>query len=111
MPNPQIDSITIDTVTWTAITAPRDCHKGSSKRPGERSFHLSNGRDLPNLALPLFTHYWATAAGAFSSPSLFEVAGLVHAIPGNQIALGVTVVPTTVTVDVAMYWEEVPYLT
>ena len=62
------------------------------------------------LALPLYTHYWATAAGAFSSPGLFDIGGITVAIPGNDLALGVTVVPTSVTVDVSMFWEEVPYI-
>lgn len=62
------------------------------------------------LALGLYTHYWATAAAAFSSPGMFDVGGLVLAAPGNQIAVGLTVVPTSVTVDVAMWWEELPYL-
>lgn len=69
------------------------------------------GSTALSLALPVFTHYWATAAAAFSSPGLFDVAGLIVLSPGNQAALGVTVVPTSVTVDVAMYWEEIPYLT
>lgn len=62
------------------------------------------------LALPLLTHYWATAAAAFMSPGLFDLGGLVVAAPGNQIAVGVTVVPTSLTVDAALYWEEIPYL-
>ena len=63
-----------------------------------------------NLVLPVYTHYWATAAAAWSAPSMFLIDGLVVATPGNQIAVGVTVVPTTVTVDVSMLWEEIPNL-
>lgn len=63
-----------------------------------------------NLAMPLFTYYWATAAGAIMSPAWFDIGALVSAAPGNQIALGLTVIPTSVTADVSLFWEEVPYL-
>ena len=69
------------------------------------------GSTALTVALPLHTHYWATAAAAFSAPGWFDVGGLVIAVPGNQIALGLTVIPTSVTVDAALYWEEIPYLT
>lgn len=62
------------------------------------------------VALPVFTYYWATAAGAVASPGMFDVGGLVVVAPGNQVALGLTTVPTSTTADVAMYWEEVPFL-
>ncbi len=62
------------------------------------------------LALPLYTHYWATAAAAWSASAMFDIGGIVMAAPGNQIALGLTVVPTSVTVDVSLFWEEVPAL-
>ena len=68
------------------------------------------GSTALTIAMPLHTHYWATAAAAFSAPSWFDVGGLIVAVPGNQIALGLTVIPTSVTVDVAMYWEEIPAL-
>lgn len=66
------------------------------------------GSTALNLVLPLATHYWATAASAFFAPAFFDIAGGVVAIPGNQIAVGVTVVPTTLTVDIGMFWEEIP---
>ena len=69
------------------------------------------GSTALTVAMPLHTHYWATAAAAFSAPGWFDVGGLVIAVPGNQIALGLTVIPTAVTVDSALYWEEIPYLT
>lgn len=68
------------------------------------------GSSALNLVLPLYTHYWATAASAWSAPAMFDVGGIVSAAPGSQIALGLTVVPTSVTVDVSMLWAEVPYL-
>jgi hypothetical protein len=60
------------------------------------------------LALPLMTYYWATAAAAFLASGLMDVAGIVVAAPGCQIALGLTTVPTSLTDDVALYWEEMP---
>jgi hypothetical protein len=68
------------------------------------------GSTALNLALPIFTHYWATAASAMSVPGLFDIAGLIVAAPGNQIALGATTVLTSLTLDGALYWEEIPYL-
>lgn len=63
-----------------------------------------------NLALPLYTYYWATAAAAFAAPAMFDVGGLIVVPPGNQVALGLTTVPTSVTCDVSMFWEELPFL-
>lgn len=65
------------------------------------------GSTALTIAMPLATHYWATAASAFFAPNFFDIGGMVVAMPGNQIAVGVTVVPTTLTVDGAIYWEEV----
>lgn len=64
-----------------------------------------------NLALPLATYYWATAASAFFAGGQFDLAGLIFAPPGNEIALGLSTVPGSDTHDVAMYWEEIPLLT
>lgn len=63
------------------------------------------------LALPLVSYYWATAASALLGSGMYDVGGLVFAAPGNQIALGATAALTSATYDVAMYWEELPYLT
>ena len=60
--------------------------------------------------MPLAIYYWATAAAAAIAPAFFDVGGLVVAAPGNQIAVGATVVPTSTTWDLAMYWEELPAL-
>lgn len=65
------------------------------------------GSTALNFALGLYTHYWATAAGAFSAPGWFDCGGLVVAYPGTQFALGLTVIPTSVTVDASVYWEEI----
>lgn len=93
-------------------TAPRNAlsqSQGGSAALGFVNAALTGSTAL-NLALPLLTHYWATAAGAFSNPGLLDCGGIVLATPGNQVALGLTVVPTSVTVDWALYWEELPYL-
>ena len=68
------------------------------------------GSTALTIALPLWTYYWATAAGAVQSPGFFDVAGLLVLPPGNQGALGLTVALTSATYDVAMVWEELPYL-
>ena len=64
-----------------------------------------------SVAFPIWNYYWATAAAAVQSICCFDVGGLVTAIPGNQFAIGMTTVPTSITIDWAMYWEELPYLT
>jgi hypothetical protein len=61
------------------------------------------------LAAALATYYWATAAGAFMAPGLFDIAGIVVVPPGAMAALGLTVVPTSVTADASLIWEELPY--
>lgn len=65
------------------------------------------GSTALTLALPVATYYWATAASAFLAATLFDVQGIVAAIAGNQIAIGLTTIPTSLTVDVAMFWEEI----
>lgn len=94
------------------VTQPRNVL--SQVASGAAAVGFSNtaltGSTALNVGLPLYTHYWATAAGAISSPGLFDIGGIAVAAPGNQIAIGMTVVPTAMTVDVAFYWEEVPYL-
>jgi hypothetical protein len=61
------------------------------------------------LAMPLSTYYWATAAGAFMSQAMFDVAGFGVAAPGNQFTVGLTAALTSLTADAAIFWEEIPY--
>lgn len=67
------------------------------------------GSTALSFAMALSTYYWATAAGAFMSPTMFDVAGFAVAAPGNQIALGLTAALTSLTADAAIFWEELPY--
>lgn len=97
------------TGTLTPPTSALSAAASGSSARGHVNAALTGSTALA-LALPLHVHYWATAAGAISSPSMFDIGGLVVAAPGNQIAVGLTVIPTTLTADVAMYWEELPYL-
>lgn len=60
------------------------------------------------LVLPVASYYWATAASAFSNPSLFDIAGAVVCAPGNLVAFGGSAALTSATYDVAMIWEELP---
>ena len=62
------------------------------------------------MALPLFTYYWATAAGAIMAPGQFDLGGLIVAAPGNQVAIGFSVAPTSFTADAGFWWEEIPLL-
>jgi hypothetical protein len=68
------------------------------------------GSTALSLVLPLGSYYWATAAAAFITPLMFDIAGLVLIAPGNQVAFGATVALTSATYDVSMIWEELPFL-
>jgi hypothetical protein len=73
---------------------------------------ISNAAATNSTALtnnfPLKEYYWATAAGAYgTAPAIVDVAGLVFASPGTLVALGITNVPTSVTLDAFLMWEEV----
>jgi hypothetical protein len=57
--------------------------------------------------MPLETYYWATAAAAFLTPSIFDLQGMVTAIPGNLIALGATAALASATWDASLVWLEV----
>ena len=67
------------------------------------------GSTALNLALALNGYYWATAAAAYANQGFVDVGGLVVLVPGMQVALGATVVPTSTTWDVSLFWEEIPY--
>lgn len=68
------------------------------------------GSTALTLAMGLFTYYWATAAGAIAAPAFFDIGGLIILAPGNQLAVGLTVVPTSTTLDVSLFYEELPML-
>ncbi len=54
----------------------------------------------------------ATVEVAFQiSHSWIEVAGMLNAIPGNEVTIGVRTVPGSLAVDATIIWEEVPYTT
>lgn len=65
------------------------------------------GSTALNLALVLNHYYWATAAGATAAQGWCDVGGLIVLMPGMQAAVGATVVPTSTTWDVSMFWEEI----
>lgn len=55
------------------------------------------------------TYYWATAAGAFfEQPVEADIAGSILVAPGNIIALGAVTIPTSMTNDATMFWDEIP---
>lgn len=56
---------------------------------------------------PLFTYYWATAAGAIGTPGYFDPAGLFVVAPGTQLTLGGTSALTSATWDASLVWEEI----
>jgi hypothetical protein len=66
------------------------------------------GSTALNLALALNSYYWATAAGAFVGQGFVDIDGLIVLVPGMQVALGASTVPTSTTWDASLYWEQVP---
>lgn len=68
------------------------------------------GSTALTVALPLnaFHLIGATPVSESNMNSIYDVGGIVLATPGNQIAIGMTTVPTGLTCDIAMYWEEIP---
>jgi hypothetical protein len=67
------------------------------------------GSTALNLALALNGYYWATAAGAYANQGFVDLGGLIVLMPGMQVALGASVVPTSTTWDASLWWEEVPF--
>ena len=90
-------------------TTPRNLN--SLNQAGSVGLGFSNtaltGSTALNLLFPVFTYYWATAAGAFAAPGYFDLGGTVMVAPGNQVAFGATAALTSATWDVAMTWEEI----
>ena len=86
-----------------------------SQAQGGSAIGFSNtaltGSTALTVALPLNAFHLVGAAPVSESnmPSIYDVGGIVLAVPGNQVAIGVTTVPTGLTCDLAMYWEELPY--
>lgn len=54
------------------------------------------------------SYYWATAASSFASPSWIDLGGILVIPPLGQMAFGATIVLTSATYDVSLFWEEVP---
>ncbi len=68
------------------------------------------GSTAINLVTGLSAFWWATAAaGAMASSGIVDLAGIIVAIPGVLVSLGVRTVPTSTTTDAFLMWEEVPY--
>ncbi len=91
-------------------TVPRNSY--SQQQAGSTALGFVNtaltGSTALNLALPLWGYQiiGATPVSQAESPGLLDVAGLVIAVPGNQIAVGLTVAVASLTADIAMLWEE-----
>lgn len=68
------------------------------------------GSTALSMAMPLnaFHLIGATPVSESNMPSMYDVGGIVSAVPGNQFAIGVTTVPAGLTCDLAIYWEELP---
>lgn len=93
-------------------TGPRNAlslSQGGSAMLGFSNTALTGSTAL-NMALPLnaFHLIGATPVSESNMPSTYDIGGIVLVAPGNQAAIGVTTVPTGLTCDLAMYWEEIP---
>jgi hypothetical protein len=80
---------------------------------GSRAKAVNNAATTSSSALnyiaTIATYYWATAASAFFvPPAAWDAAGQIIVVPGNMLALGAVTVPTSMTNDATLFWDEVP---
>lgn len=96
-------------------TVPRNLYTMAGAGSGAVAFANAalTGSTALNLLLPILEYQMigATPVAMAVSPTFFDLAGLIVAAPGNQIALGLTTAPTSLTADVSLIWEEIPLLT
>jgi hypothetical protein len=62
-----------------------------------------------NFLMAVANWYWATAVYAVLSCNFIDLGGCIVLLPNNEVALGLSVVPTSTTVNFAVFWEEIPY--
>lgn len=94
------------------ITQPR---QSASFAQGGEILGFSNtamtGSTALNLALALNSYAWGTSVGVASAAAgIMDLRGLIVLKEGMQAALGATVALTSVTWDVSLWWELVPYI-
>lgn len=89
----------------------------TGKPTGSAMLGFSNTALTGSTALT-FAHAIATVAAISNatievagllSSDWTEVAGLLIATPGNEVAVGLRTVPASIVVDCTIVWEEVPY--
>ncbi len=62
-----------------------------------------------NYITTIGTYYWASAASAFlAAPLIWDAAGQIIVQPGNALCLGAVTIPTSMTNDATLVWDEVP---
>src|SRR6266516_2309017 len=111
--NPELWAGVSATITGTA-TAPTNMLSQITTGSSAKGFvnTAMTGSTAINLVSGLGSFWWATAAaGAVMSSGIVNLEGIVVAIPGNIVALGIRTVPTSTTADAFLIWEEVPYAT
>jgi hypothetical protein len=84
----------------------------SLQKAGSKVAAVNNVATTSSTALnyikTIGTYYWATAAGAFlEQPIEVDIAGSILIVPGNMVALGAVTIPTSMTNDAAIFWDEV----
>ncbi len=61
-----------------------------------------------NLVLALNYYHWVTTAATEDlGQGMIDLGGLIVLMPGMQAAMGATVVPTSTTWNVSLFWEEI----
>ena len=66
---------------------------------------------LTGLATIIAVSNATIEVGATLTESWVDIGGLLVAIPGNEVAVGLVTVPASVVVDATLFWEEVSYST
>ncbi len=96
------------TSTIVSPTSALSLQKTGSVAQGSSNVAMTSSSALSYITT-IGTYYWATAAGAFlMSPVMWDAAGQIIIIPGNQLALGAVSIPTSMTNDATLIWDELP---
>lgn len=97
-------------ITQATVTAPFNhstLNAAGSAMKGFTNVALTSSTALTNAML-LGYYYWATAAGAFNSPTNIDLGGLILVPPGCMAALGGSAALTSATWIGNLIWEEIP---
>ncbi len=68
------------------------------------------GSTAIGFVMPLASAFWGTSVGVGLASNWIDLGGLITLVPGNMVGIGMSVAPASQTHDIALFWEETPYL-